>query len=174
MATLSKGERKIRVDHMKMLGVWLKENERTQKWAAHQLGVYAGYLSNLCTGKQMASEEVCYAAGRLMGPLDMTTGKPYGPAWSPREWQDKQDQEREKRLAKLKSKLKSKMVRKLGNEPREVIKKKVAKAPRRRALNSAELDASVSLIKTLIKLQPEMTVDEVVAVTGAVIAGFAS
>jgi hypothetical protein len=71
MAAVSAKDKKTRTDHMKMFGQWLKDEKRTQKWASLQLGIYSGYLSNLCTGKQVASKEICVKAGKLMDPLDM-------------------------------------------------------------------------------------------------------
>jgi hypothetical protein len=68
-SALTESERTKRVLLMKEFGVWLKTEKQTQKWAGAQLGIYPGYVSNLVTGKQTASEDVCRKAEGLMGPV---------------------------------------------------------------------------------------------------------
>jgi hypothetical protein len=46
---------------------WLKKQGRNQHWAADELIIYHGYLSNLLTGKQIPSVRIVESAQRLMG-----------------------------------------------------------------------------------------------------------
>lgn len=66
MGTLTQQEREARQKTMVRFGMWLKSKEKSQRWGAEQLGVYHGYLSNLITGKNTASEETCIKAQRMM------------------------------------------------------------------------------------------------------------
>jgi len=172
MTALTKDERKKRIKHMKAFGDWLKYEDRTQRWAGTQLEIYHGYVSNLVTGKQVASERVCRIAGRLMGPLNVDTGEPAVTRWTDFEQRNRhkesQKKQTKKRVVKHKQTVKT-------------VKKKPAGRPEgpaafalRHRLSTAEIEASVSLIKALIKLEPQMTPDAVVEVTKTVIAGFAS
>lgn len=121
MVSVTKDEREIRINHMKMFGQWLKDQGRTQRWGGKQLGIYHGYLSNLVTGKQMASEDICRKAGQLMGPLDTTTGKPYGSAWTQEEARERVREEQRKADKKLHERLRKKTKKK------KKVQKKVAK-----------------------------------------------
>ena len=169
MTMVTKTERKIRVKHMKAFGDWLKKHERSQRWAGTELGIYHGYVSNLVTGKQMASEAVCRAAGNLMGPIigtwnpltgEITSGECGPPVESAYE--------------------------RCGNRP---IAKKSANVPEpagaspkcrldrlKRSPTQAELDATVSVVTTWIKsAEPNsLTPSDVVEVTRTLIAGFTS
>jgi len=171
MATLTEAEREIRIDHMEMLGAWLKEHERTQRWAATQLGIYHGYLSNLITGKQVASEEICRAAGSLMGPLDMDTGKPAGSAWTDVERRDERDRRRRKKIERAEKKKVKKIVPQI--DAHLIPLKKRFRSRPHRALMAEEIQATADIVSTLIRIHPEMTPDDLVDVTRATATGFA-
>lgn len=130
MAVLTGHERTTRQKFMALFGEWLKENDRTQKWASTHLGVYSGYLSNLVTGKQVASARVCRIAGRLMGPLDMTTGRPYGTAWTAEEARDKAREDRREADKKLHQRLRKKTKNVVKQQP--MVKQKPSRGRIRR------------------------------------------
>jgi predicted XRE-type DNA-binding protein len=91
---VSEGERGDAVDRslrrqiMRNLGVWLRERQITQDFAAAQLHLHRGHLSNLIRGKHVASDEICKATKCLMDfgdgvsprapekPLDVTVPLP--------------------------------------------------------------------------------------------------
>jgi len=60
-------DRDNRQHFMKVFRSWLQEQDRTQRWAAEKLQIYHGYLSNLLTGKQVPSVELCQRVKTLMG-----------------------------------------------------------------------------------------------------------
>ena len=130
MTAVTDDERKIRFAHMKMFGTWLKDQKRSQRWAGAQLGIYPGYVSNLVTGKQMASEAVCRAAGKLMGPLDMTTGKPFGTAWTAEEARERVREEQRKADKKLHQRLRKKTKKEKEKEPELAVHLVSHKKPR--------------------------------------------
>jgi len=182
--TMAESERKIRIAHMKMFGQWLKNEGRTQKWAGYRLGIYPGYLSNLVTGKQMASKAVCRAAGKLMGPLDTTTGKPYGTSWTAEEARERVREEQRKVDKKLHQHLhkktkKTKTVVKRKSEIRTATGRrktpfqcrqenpKTKSTQARREHTPAGLQATSTIMMTWLQTLPpnSVTPDQLVAVT---------
>jgi len=173
MAALSKEERETRVKCMKRFGIWLKGQGKTQRWAGETLGIYHGYVSNLITGKQVASEEVCRGADKLMGPKKKAKRKTKKPAESPIEtllvmktcrtcdqWVKKSHRcERPKQPA---------------GRPKRAVERNRYIA--RRAPTVVEIEAACAVVVSWIRNMPpeEVTPDDVVHVTRGLIAGFTS
>ena len=69
---VSPAEKAERRAVMMQLKTWLAAKEKNQRWLGEKLGIYHGYVSNLLTGKQIASGEIVENARRLMGVAGST------------------------------------------------------------------------------------------------------
>ena len=164
---------------MKRFGEWLKEQSKTQKWAGPLLNVYPGYLSNLVTGKQVASEEVCQKASELMRLGRLPPNKTA-------EVKKAAKVKVKKKIAKLRTapakpedlpfkrpppSKAAQTIKKLVRKPKIVEPAphlRLARAVARRRPTPAEVKAVGDLVVTCIKIMPGMTVDQLVEVTDAV------